>query len=167
MNGPQALAAAFAGAQNWYSGTVADVTPEMAKEVPPGVVHPIGELAAHILHGQDGFVSMLTGKKSIWERDGYDTKLGIPFVFLQDHAVARALQTTPADLAEYATKVFAETQAYIATLTDADLDREIDVFGNKMPVGAALGGPAIGNIFAHVGEISALKGLHGAKGYPF
>ncbi len=167
MNGVQTLGASFQAAHNWYSGTVGDVTPEQAKHVPAGVVHPIGELAAHILHTEDGFVSMLQGAPTIWESEGYGTKLGIAWVFAQDHAVARAMQTTPADLAEYAAKVFAKTDAYVASLSDADLDREVEIFGNKMPIGGALGGLLLANTFAHVGEISALKGLSGAKGYPF
>lgn len=167
MNGVQVLGASFQAAHNWYNGTVADVTPEQAKHVPSGVVHPIGELAAHILHTEDGFVSMLNGAPTIWESEGYGAKLGIAWVFAQDHAVARALMTTPAELGEYGAKVFAKTDAYIASLSDSDLDREVDVFGNKMTIGAAIGGLTLANTFAHVGEISALKGLTGAKGYPF
>jgi hypothetical protein len=167
MNAVQAFQAASACAHNWYSGTVADVTDEQATSVPAGVAHPIGELAAHILHSEDSAVAMATRKPPIWESQGYGERLGIQFVFSQDHAVARALKTSPAALAEYGAKVFANTDACLASLGDADLDREMDVFGQNMSVGAFLGGVLLGNTDAHVGEISALKGLHGAKGSPF
>ncbi|MGE0228798.1 MAG: DinB family protein [Dehalococcoidia bacterium] len=167
MNGVQAFQASFGGAHNWFNGTVADVTEEQATSVPAGVAHPIGELAAHVLHSEDGAISMVTGEPTIWEAEGYGQKLGIEFVFSQDHEVARALRTTPAQLSEYAQKVFARTDAYLASLTDADLDREVNAFGQMMPLGQFLGAVLLGNTYAHTGEISALKGLHSAKGYPF
>ena len=42
----------------WYQGTLADVTVEKANQVPSGVAHPIGALAAHILHCEDGMINM-------------------------------------------------------------------------------------------------------------
>ena len=72
-----------------------------------------------------------------------------------------------AELLKAAAEQRAATLGVLANLSDADLDREIEVFGRKMSVGGALTGLLLGNTFAHTGEISALKGLHGAKGYPF
>ena len=55
----------------WYEATIADVTAEQANHLPPGVPHPIGELAAHILHTEDGMINMvILGKQMVWERDG-------------------------------------------------------------------------------------------------
>ena len=65
---------------------------------------------------------------------------------------------------------FAKTDAYLGSLTDADLERELDLtamgFG-KLSLGALLGTAVLANTFAHTGEISALKGIQGSKGYPF
>lgn len=169
MNGAEAMRASFAGAHNWYNGTVADVTEEQSKSLPPGVVHPIGELAAHILNTEDSMIAMAKAQPTIWESEGWGAKLGIDTMFMHggSNEVARATRVNVADLAEYGQKVFANTDAYLASLTDADLDREIEVLGSKMKAGDFLGGILLGNTYAHVGEISALKGLHGAKGYPF
>ncbi|MFN8638296.1 MAG: DinB family protein [Dehalococcoidia bacterium] len=167
MNGPQAFAAAFAGGHMSFNGTVADVTEEQAKSLPPGVVHPIGELVAHVLHTEDVMINQLQGKPPIWESEAWGSRLGLGMMALHDRETARAYQATPAQLAEYGQKVFANTDAYLAGLTDADLDREVNVIGRPQKVGEVLGGLVLGNTYAHTGEISALKGLHGAKGYPF
>lgn len=170
MDSIQAVKTAFGGAQGWYTGTVAGLTSEQANEVPPGVAHPIGELQAHILHSIDGLVNMMCrGQQSIWERDGWGAKLGVPMMMLHDTESARSFRVDPAQLEDYATSVFTEFQAYLDTLTPADLDREVD-FGpglGKMSLGAFLLNPLLGNTFAHTGEISALKGLQGQRGYPF
>jgi hypothetical protein len=66
--------------------------------------------------------------------------------------------------------VYAATNRYLDSITDADLDRELDMSGWDMPptrVGDLLNMFLLGNIFAHTGEISAVKGIQGAKGYPF
>lgn len=171
MESIQAVKTAFAGAQGWYQGTVADVSAEQANAVPPGVTHPIGELMAHILHSIDGLVNMFCrGQQSLWEREGWGAKLGVPMMLGQETESARAFRVDPVQLTDYGNAVFAELQAYLDTLAPSDLDREIDMTAaglGKMPLGAFLLNPLLGNTFAHTGEISALKGLHGAKGYPF
>lgn len=170
MDAIQAVKAAYAGAQVWYNGTVAGLTSEQANEVPPGVAHPIGELQAHILHSIDGLVNMVCrGQQSIWERDGWGAKLGVPMMMRHDTESARAFRVDPAQLEGYAAAVFGEFYAYVDALTPADLDGEVD-FGpglGKMTLGGFLLNPLLGNTFAHTGEISALKGLQGQRGYPF
>ncbi len=51
-----------------------------------------------------------------------------------------------------------------------DLEREIDLsnFGlGKQSVAWVMNNGVIGHVASHCGEISCLKGLQGAKGYPF
>ena len=59
------------------------------------------------------------------------------------------------------------TDAYLATLTPADLETEIEALGTKQPLGSFLGAGLVAHINWHTGEISCVKGLQGAKGYPF
>ena len=156
----------------WYQGTVADVTAEQANHVPPGVAHPIGELAAHILHTEDGMINMVVlGKEMIWERDGWGAKLGVPLMLEQDTAAARAFQCDPQQLQEYAQAVFASTAAFLDSLTPEDLDgKEVDMGAEgmgMMKLGNFLAQMLLGNTYAHTGEISALKGMLAKKGYPF
>ena len=70
---------------------------------------------------------------------------------------------------KYAEAVYAATDKYIASLKAADLDRTValPIPGMEItPVGAVLGNILAGHIYEHCGEISSVKGLQGAKGYP-
>ena len=69
----------------------------------------------------------------------------------------------------YARAVHAATDAYLATMSDEDLTRNLDLTGfglGQMTVAAFLSQVVFGHIDNMCGEISVLKGLQGAKGYP-
>ena len=77
------------------------------------------------------------------------------------------------DLAEfraYAQSVYAATDAYFSDASDTELDRSMDLSAVGMgtqSVGFVVNNAVIGHAFSHCGEISALKGVQGKKGYPF
>jgi hypothetical protein len=171
MNAIDAIKLAYKGSHDWYQGTIAVVSPEAANNVPGGEAQPIGYVAAHILHCEDVMLnSAVRGKPSVWERDGWDKKIGIPLALDQPTAAAQAYHCDPLQLNDYARSVYEATEEYLDTLRPEDLDREIDLssFGvPKMPLGAFLLTMVLGNNYAHTGEISALKGILGKKGYPF
>ena len=137
--------------------------------MPPGMAHPFGELVAHVLQAEDMIISgMLQGQPSVWERDGWEGKLGIPNVAMHTQEMARGFKGDVHALQPYKEAVFASTQAYLDSLTDADLDREVEGGGGgPMTVVDAITNALVGNNLAHTGEISALKGVQGAKGYAF
>ena len=151
------------------SGTMADVTPTMCNWAPPGKAHSIGALYAHIIQGEDMIISgMLQGKAPLWQRDGWDKKLNIPNNSHQQEQW-RTMKIDLATIKPYAEAVTKATEAYLASLKPADLER-------KIPVGPPMGDQTVaailqvffaGNVRAHTGEISALKGVQGFKGYPF
>ena len=170
MDAIDAIKLAYAGSHQWYQGTIADVTSDAATHVPEGVAHPIGAIAAHIVQCEDVMVNLLRGKPSIWERDGWGDKLGLSLVVDIEPQVARSYQCDPLKLSEYAEAVYQNTDAYLSTLRPDDLDKEIDLTEaglGKMGVGEFLLTMLLGNNYAHTGEISALKGVMGKKGYPF
>jgi hypothetical protein len=69
---------------------------------------------------------------------------------------------------EYAQAVYKSTDDYLATLSPDDLDRQMDIPGFGTNSAAFyIGIAALIHPANHVGEISALKGVQGAKGYPF
>lgn len=172
MNGVAVLQSAFAGAHNWYLGTVADVGAEQANRVPEGTCHPIGALMAHIVGAEDFMFNVaIQGQTTLWERDGWGEKVGGEMLLSPEEADARAYRSDPQKLANYATAVFANSDAVLAGLTEQDLDRELDLvrfgFPQNMTMGNFLGQMLLGNTYAHTGGISALKGLLSMKGYPF
>ncbi len=71
---------------------------------------------------------------------------------------------------EYAQAVYAATDEYLASLTDEDLGRPVDLSAlglGEMPFSQAFLGGILNGTHWHTGEISCLKGLQGQKGYPF
>ncbi len=73
----------------------------------------------------------------------------------------------PSAVDAYRDAVWASTAAYLATLTEADLDRELEFRpGATMTVASYFTRLMVNNNFSHVGEISVVKGLQGLKGYP-
>jgi len=170
MNAIQVLSTAFGGAHSWYHGTVDGLTESQANHMPPGVAHPIGSQMAHVLHSEDGMVGMLNGTPPLWESEGWGQKLGMPMLMGQTTEGSRAFRCDPAQLSDYATAVFARTDGYVAGLQPDDLDRPIDLSSwgiGTRSVGEILTTMLLGNTYAHTGEISALKGTQGLKGYPF
>ena len=168
MDAVQVLKGALSSSHVWFDGTCADVSKEQANFVPAGTAHPIGELAAHVIQSEDWFINgMLQGKPTIWERDGWGQKLGMPSVVTQTQEVVKGFKGDIAALQPYKEAVYKNTEAYLGGLKSADLDRELEFMGNKMPVGQLFSMLLLGNTFAHTGEISTLKGIQGARGYPF
>jgi hypothetical protein len=170
MDGVKAFVTAFQSAHNWYLGTVADVTGAQANSVPPGLAHPIGALMAHIVQAEDGIINgMLQGKAPLWDSQGWGLKLGLPNVGVQEGKTARSMKVDPQSLAAYTKTVQAQTISYISSLNPSDLDRE-DQFFKHVPGTQSVAlvlSTLLANTLAHTGEISALKGTQGAKGYPF
>ncbi len=172
MNAIDAIKLAYKGSHDWYQGTIADVSPDVANNVPAGEAQPIGYVAAHILHCEDVMInSVIQGKPSIWERDGWDKKLGIATVALDQPTVAaQAYRCDPLKLQDYAQTVYQSTEAYFDSLRPEDLDKDVDLSAagvGTMSLGTFLLTMLLGNNYAHTGEISALKGILGRKGYPF
>ena len=169
MNGVEAVKRAVGHSHGWFEGTIADLTQEQADFMPPGMAHPIGELVAHVLQSEDFIINgMLQGQPSVWERDGWEAKLGIPNVVMHTQETARGFKGDVQALRPYQEAVFASTQVYLDSLTEADLDREVEGMGEgPTTVVDAITNALVGNNLAHTGEISALKGVQGAKGYAF
>jgi hypothetical protein len=71
----------------------------------------------------------------------------------------------PAALRAYAQQVYASSDAWLASLTEADLDKQNAVFHDSLAHFIARG--LIGHVDNLTGEISAAKGLQGLQGYPF
>jgi len=77
------------------------------------------------------------------------------------------VQVDLSELHELAGNVKNKTQDWVSSLTPADLARKIDTTIGELTVGQMLEIYIIWHINVHCGEISALKGCQGAKGYPW
>jgi hypothetical protein len=81
---------------------------------------------------------------------------------------ARETNVDLAALREYAQGVYQATDAYLASISDDELSRPVDM--SEVGMGeqnvAAVIGLALLNSALHCGEIACLKGLQGLVGYP-
>jgi hypothetical protein len=160
--------------------TFSDVTDEMAHYVPQGKALPIGAAYAHFITGADWmiyamfqggtpmFAGTWAGRTGLSElQPGPDPMRDWAAEF---HGWCRRVRIDLTAFRAYAKEVFAASDAYLAALPDAELARPLDL--SMMGMGTqtmkfVLDNALIGHAFCHCGEISAMKGLLGKKGYPF
>ncbi|MEM7535288.1 MAG: DinB family protein [Chloroflexota bacterium] len=155
----------------WLEGTMAGVSDEVMHYVPPGdTVATIGAQAAHIVTGVDGFLLGMAAGQAPLMASSYANKTGISEPPPQGgdwgdwkHTV---LINGP-ELHEYAKAVFAAADSYLATLSDSDLENELDMGSAGKQTLQWVLTIMILNTYSHTGEIAAIKGLQGLKGYPF
>jgi hypothetical protein len=67
----------------------------------------------------------------------------------------------------YAKAVYAQSEAFIAAADDATLLGEVHTPMGAMPLAVAFEALVIGHCNQLAGEISAIKGAFGLRGYPF
>ena len=158
-------------ANSFLVETLGDVSPEQAKWAPPGTAHPIVAIFAHGLYAADYAINeLLRGERPLYA-SSFEGRTGIgdpsPYISAE---WARGLTFDREQALTYAEAVAAATDSYLATLSDDDLDREIDLSAagwGKSPLHAMINGWVIAHLNNMSGEISCLKGLQGLKGYPY
>lgn len=155
--------------------TMDGVTDEVAHFMPPGKANPIAGTYAHLVFSEDFFSQgLLQGKKPLYQTK-FKGKTGASELqpVEWEKAYPKWLKEVTVDVTQfrtYAKAVFAESEAYVATLTDADLEKEVDL--SAMGMGKKKVHDFIANLMSShansiMGEISVLKGIQGLKGYPF
>ncbi|HXF63501.1 MAG TPA: DinB family protein [Caldilineaceae bacterium] len=161
----------FALAHHWVEGTMQDVSPELAHQHQAGKAHPIGAEYVHVVTAEDYFIHVILGGGAPLMASSYAGKTGFdqmpPAGDWSDWA--RQVKVDFEPFRQYAQAVYAATDAYLAGLSDADLARPVDLSVlnlGQQNVGFTLSIILL-NAAAHAGEISALKGVNGLRGYPF
>jgi hypothetical protein len=151
-------------------GTVADIAQDECNKLPGGKAHPIGALYAHMVMSEDFVVNGMIRGASPLLMSTFAGKTGVSEPPPQPVSLewATKVQVDLSALKEYDKAVRAATDEFLAGASDADLERKI-AFGQmgEQPVSTVLGLIALVHPSNHIGEISALKGVYGAKGYPF
>lgn len=150
---------------------VADLTAEQAHWTPPGVANPAGAQYAHAVISADFVVLGMLQAGAPLYKGVWAGKTGVSQP--QPLATQEWAQSVRVDLPAlhaYAAAVDAAIDAYVAGLNETDLDRQLDLSNvglGQRDVGWALSALVEGHLNNMAGEISVLKGLQGAKGYPF
>lgn len=151
--------------------TMQDVTQEMLGRMPPGTANPLGERYAHHANGEDTLVNLFLRGSAPFMSSSWQGKTGISEPrFGSDPQYARRVHVDLGPARAYAKAVFEASETYVGSLSDADVDREVDLtalgFG-PVPVSWVLSRLVIGHVYEVHGEIAAVKGALGAKGYRY
>lgn len=155
--------------------TMDGVTDEVAHFMPAGKANPIAGTYAHVVFSEDFFVhGFLQKTKPLFETTFAD-KTGASELQPIDWEVAypkwlKEVRIDVKKFREYARAVFAASEAHIATLSDADLEKDVDMSAFGMGSRKAhdfIANMIVGHANSIMGEVSVLKGIQGLKGYPF
>lgn len=170
MNATTLLREQIQQAHEFLKAVMEGVTSEQAQWIPPGTANPLAATYVHAIASEDLAINMVLKGSAPLYATTWAGKTGISEVQpLTTAQWARRVQIDLPTAQSYAQAVHAATDTYLATLTDDDLTRVLDLssFGlGQMPVGTLLNRMVLGHIDNMCGEIAVLKGLQGAKGYP-
>lgn len=153
---------------------VADLTPEHLHHRGEGsTIRSIAAIYAHCVQAEDWLLNrILRQQPTLFERDEWAERTRLlPFpagTGSDAEWEASVREVDFAQLREYAQQVYTQTDAYLGSLSEADLDQTV-TFGRlgDLPVGEFLANIVAGHSSHHTGEVCALKGVLGGRGLPF
>ena len=149
------------------TGTMQGVSSEVAHQVPAGIANTIAANAAHAVSGIDGIINaMVLGGAPVMASatTGCDPQ---PPMAGDWGDWGRTVQVDLETLHGYAKQVMETVTENMQGMSDDALGQMIKSQGGLEMPAAAWIGIAINNTCWHTGEIAALKGIQGLKGYPF
>lgn len=174
MNTIELLREELKWAHETQEGTIADLTEDSAHFNEINKAIPAGAAYAHSILGEDMVVSMMLANKpglAIDKNEVGVSELMPPSSEFEKHeAWYKSVKVDLPKLREFAKKVYKATDDYLSTLSDEDLDKQLDLSGmgmGKQSVSYVICNFVILHIANLTGEISAAKGFQGLKGYPF
>ena len=163
-------------AHETFESTVADIQPKHLQLDPGGKAFPLAGTYAHLIFSEDMIVQqMIQGKPTLYQttwKDRTGASAPIP-AYDQNwetahHQWAKTVTLDLDQFRQYSQAVYAATDAYVNSLTEADLETEKDLGPmGKRTVANLLYAFVAGHAYSLTGEISVLKGIQGSKGYPF
>lgn len=162
-------------AHMYIQQTMEGVTQNVAHFSPPGTANPIAGIYAHLIFSEDFFLHFFLTKTQPLFDSTWKDKTGIssPQPTEWEHEYPRWLKEVKIAIPkvyDYTKAVFSETEKYLESLQDNDLETEIDMsmFGmGKRTQGDMIHMMILGHLWSIMGEIAVLKGIQGLKGYPF
>lgn len=161
-------------AHKLLNDTIADIKDDHWHMDPGGKASTLAALYAHVAVSEDWVTNELLQKKPKLSDTEFKDKLGydLPYPpYTDEVATANWMKSVKVDLSvlkEYVAATQRATEDYIASLANEDLDKEIELqMLDKQSLAFIIDNFLIGHANTHTGEISAIKGVHGSKGYPF
>jgi uncharacterized damage-inducible protein DinB len=142
------------------------LSPEQLNFVPDGESHSVAWVMWHAARVEDLIVQqIIRGRPSLWETGGWAERLALPvqgFGTGQTTAQAREIRITDVDAFRgYGDAVAAATRDLLSGLTDADLEREVQVGQRTETVGQCVTLHLVTHLNGHRGEVNLLRGMMG------
>ena len=153
----------IAAGHRQLDASMKDITPDQFNWTPTGTANPISATYIHSLNSEDFFVqALLQGKPRLWEENGCAEKTGIVKTpgYGGGWEEFKTMRVDITPLLEYQQAVWAATDAYLANLAPAELERMVKFAGGERSLADMLMLTA-SHTLGHAGEISALKGIQG------
>jgi hypothetical protein len=169
MNAIDLYRSLLRSAHDFVEGTMTDVTETQLHWDPPGKAFSIAANYAHVLTSEDLAVQQLLRGKDLVAATAW-TEGELPPLGPGGDLKAWSHRVKPdlAAMRRYGQAVYAATDEHIGSLRPEDLDGPLDLsrFGLGQQTVLFILNAILANASLHTGEISCLKGLQGAKGYP-
>jgi hypothetical protein len=168
MNGVASIKETLGLARQYLDAAIQETdAATLTRRLPGATIGPIGEIYGHTIGNEDwAFNQLIQGKEQLLKSSGWAAKLGLD-PNASDHDWGSVAQDHLAELQEYGKAVSAATDAFLDSLSDADLDRPIDFFGRRESMGWVIADTVLVHVAFHSGEIASLKGVMGLKGLPW
>jgi hypothetical protein len=159
-------------AHNILEGTVNGVDEKLCQKLPEGDAHPIGATYAHTVASEDFLITKALRGKTPLSMGEWAGKTGMseppPGPGGDLLAWAKKVQVDLGQARKYAQAVYANTSDYVGSLSTANLGEELEIPGfGKNSRAYFLNIIAVIHPSNHCGEMAAMKGMNGVKGYPF
>jgi hypothetical protein len=175
MDAPAALKEQLASAQELLETVMEDVDQAHFNAKPAGVANSIGQNYVHTIIGEDYCVNAMIRQgaplhASSWQgRTGATGEIPPPMQGTPEwHRFVDSSNIELTAFRAYAKAVHESALDFIGSLPANELDHELDLpMIGRHTLNWLLFNFVIGHIANHTGEIAALKGVAGLKGYPF
>jgi hypothetical protein len=167
MTSAELLADAFDRIEQVVTRAVSGLTDDqLATRVGPAA-NPVAWLVWHLTRIQDDHVAGVAGTEQAWTAGGWYERFGLPFE-PADHGYGHSAEQVaavrvPADLLlGYHAAVHADTDRYVSTLVDADLDRVVDTSWDPPVTAGVRLVSVVSDCLQHAGQAAYVRGLLGS-----
>lgn len=149
-----------------FRGAPAGLSDEQLHFVPEGQSHSVAWCMWHAARIEDLFFQQIfQGQRSEWETGGWAAKTGLPEKgFGTGQSNEEAATVRIGDLAAfqgYQARVAERSAEYLATLSDADLSREVKLGERTETLGESINLHLVIHLNGHRGEVNLLRGMMG------
>jgi hypothetical protein len=152
-------------ADNLLTQVAANLTAEQALwHLEGSTANPIAAAFMHVMFGEDRTVQQrCQDRPAIFVAGGWQACIG----FDPDAPWTPPSKVDPDALRAYAAEVRSATKQFLDEVQPADLERELEGPRGRRPMIAVLSLMLVIHKASHTGEIAALLGSQGVRGFPF